>query len=187
MTNAEIIATTLDGLLDHEVNLVVYGRAALALGFDNVSEAVGRSLDLGIILRFSDTASIEADDQFWSAQQQLNHALESSGLYLTHIFQEDQVFLRPDWEAHIQPVLRPRTRWLRLFRPDAVDLILTKMMRGEDAQDMEDIQFLIASEGLTPEAMEPAFAAVRIPDVEELRQTFQRALGPVRRLLADRN
>ncbi len=186
MTNAEIIATTLDGLLDHEVSLVVYGRAALALGFEHVSDAVGRSLDLDVILRFSDAASIEGDDQFWSAQQQLNQTLESSGLYLTHIFQEDQVFLRPDWAKHIKPVLRPTTRWLRLFRPDTVDLILTKMMRGEDAQDMEDIQFLVESEDLTPEAMEPAFAAVRIPDVEELRQTFQRALGPVRRILAGR-
>jgi hypothetical protein len=186
MTNAELIATTLDGLLDHEVSLVVYGRAALALGFDHVSEAVGRSLDLDVILRFSDAASIEGDDQFWSAQQQLNQALEGSGLYLTHIFQEDQVFLRPEWAKHIKPVLRPNMRWLSLFRPDTVDLILTKMMRGEDAQDMEDIQFLVESEGLTPEAMEPAFAAVRIPDVEELRQTFQRALGPVRRILAGR-
>lgn len=52
---------------------------------------------------------------------------------------------------------------------------------------MEDIQFLVESEGLTSEAMEPAFAAVRIPDVEELRQTFQRALGPVRRILAGRS
>ena len=44
MTNPEIIATTLDALLDHDVNLIVYGRAALALGFDNVPEAAARSL-----------------------------------------------------------------------------------------------------------------------------------------------
>ena len=183
MTNAEIIATTLDALLDHEVTLIVYGRAALALGFDNVPDAVGRSLDLDVILPFSATARIEADDQFWAAQQQLNKSLESSGLYLTHIFQEDQVFLRPEWEKHIRPVLRPDTRRLKLFRPDTVDLILTKMMRGDDAQDMEDIQFLVKSEGVTLDAMEPAFASVRIPDVEELRDSFQEALLRVRRIL----
>ena len=185
MTNAEIIATTLDALLDHEVTLVIYGRAALALGFDNVPEAVGRSLDLDVILPFSEAAKIEADDQFWAAQHQLNKALENKGLYLTHIFQEDQVFLRPDWQKHIKPVLRPITHRLKLFRPDAVDLILTKMMRGDDAQDMEDIQFLVESEGLTLEAMEPAFASVRIPDVEELRETFQRALTHVRMIITD--
>lgn len=185
MTNAEIIATTLDALLDHEVTLVIYGRAALALGFDNVPEAVGRSLDLDVILPFSEAARIEADEQFWAAQHQLNKALENKGLYLTHIFQEDQVFLRPDWQKHIKPVLRPITHRLKLFRPDTVDLILTKMMRGDDAQDMEDIQFLVESEGLTLEAMEPAFASVRIPDVEELRETFQRALTHVRMIITD--
>ena len=76
MTNAEIIATTLDGLLDHEVRLIIYGRAALALGFDNVPESVGKSLDLDVILPFSEAARIEADDQFWAAQQQLNKSLE---------------------------------------------------------------------------------------------------------------
>ena len=185
MTNAEIIATTLDALLDHEVTLVIYGRAALALGFDDVPEAVGRSLDLDVILPFSEAARIEADEQFWAAQHQLNKALENKGLYLTHIFQEDQVFLRPDWQKHIKPVLRPITHRLKLFRPDAVDLILTKMMRGDDAQDMEDIQFLVESEGLTLKAMEPAFASVRIPDVEELRETFQRALTHVRMIITD--
>jgi hypothetical protein len=184
MTNAEIIATTLDGLLDHEVTLVVYGRAALALGFDDVPEAVGRSLDLDVILPFSEAARIEADDQFWDAQQRLNSVLESRGLYLTHMFQEDQVFLRPDWERHIKPVLRPRTRWLKLFRPDTVDLVLTKMMRGDDAQDMEDIQFLVQHDGLTLEDLEPAFASARIPDMEEFRGSFQTALKTVRRLLA---
>jgi hypothetical protein len=75
---------------------------------------------------------------------------------------------------------------LKLFRPDTVDLILTKMMRGEDAQDMEDIQFLVESEGLTLEAMEPSFASVRIPDVEELRESFQKALLRVQRMMAPR-
>ena len=80
-------------------------------------------------------------------------------------------------------MLRPGTHRLKLFRPDTVDLILTKMMRGDDAQDMEDIQFLVKSEGVTLDAMEPAFASVRIPDVEELRDSFQEALLRVRRIL----
>lgn len=184
MTNAEIIASTLDELLDHEVSLVVFGRASLALGFNNVPEAVGRSLDLDVILRFSEISKIESDDQFWEAQQQLNRALESSGLYMTHMFQEDQVFLRPDWEDYIQPVLRPPTRRLRLFRPCAIDLVLTKMMRGGDAQDMEDVRFLVQQGTITVDEMEQAFATVRIPDVEELHDAFEEALPRVREILA---
>jgi hypothetical protein len=184
MTNAEIIANTLDGLLDHEVSLVAYGRASIALGFNQVPEAVGRSLDMDVILRFSHAAELEADDQFWEAQAQVNAVLEKQGLYMTHLFQEDQVFLRPDWEQHIVPVLRPPMRWLKLFRPATIDLILTKMMRGDDPQDMADVDFLIRHDRITPAQMEPAFDTVRMPDIQELRDAFDRALPVVRRLLA---
>jgi hypothetical protein len=183
MSNAEIIARTLDGLLDHEVSLVAYGRASIALGFDQVPEAVGRSLDMDVILRFSNAAELEADDQFWEAQAMVNTVLEKKGLYMTHLFEEDQVFLRPEWEQHIVPVLRPPTRWLKLFRPATIDLILTKMMRGDDPQDMQDVDFLIHHDHITPEQMEPAFATVRMPDIQELRDAFSRALPVVRALL----
>ena len=180
MTNAETISTTLDGLLDHEVSLVAYGRAAIALGFDHVPEAVGRSLDIDVILRFSHESELEADDQFWDAHAEVNAVLEKQGLYITHLFQEDQVFLRPEWEQHIVPVLRPPTRWLKLFRPATIDLILTKMMRGDDPQDMADVDFLIRHDHITPGQMEPAFATVRMPDVQELHDAFDRALPVVR-------
>jgi len=183
MTNAEIIASALDGLLDHEVSLVTYGRASIALGFDDVPAAVGRSLDMDVILRFSNSAELEADDQFWEAQAQVNAILEKQGLYMTHLFQEDQVFLRPDWEKFIVPVLRPATRFLKLFRPHTIDLILTKMMRGNDPQDMQDVEFLIRRDGITREQMEPAFRDVRMPDIQELRDAFERALPVVRGLL----
>ncbi len=183
MNNAEIIACTLDGLLDHEVSLVAYGRASIALGFDRVPEAIGRSLDMDVILRFSHAAALESDDQFWEAQAGVNLVLEKQGLYMTHLFEEDQVFLRPEWEQHIVPVLRPPTRWLKLFRPATVDLILTKMMRGDDPQDMADVDFLIRHDRITLAQMEPAFATVRMPDILELREAFERALPVVRALL----
>lgn len=183
MTNAEIIASTLDGLLDHEVSLVVYGRASIALGFDDVPDDIGRSLDLDVILRFSHAAILDADDQFWEAQAKVNSALEKQGLYMTHLFTEDQVFLRPEWEQHIVPVLRPQTRWLKLYRPHTIDLILTKMMRGNDPQDMHDVDFMVRHDSITSAQMEPAFATVRMPDITELRDAFKRALPAVRRLL----
>jgi hypothetical protein len=79
--------------------------------------------------------------------------------------------------------LRPETRFLKLFRPHTIDLILTKMMRGDDPQDMEDIDFLVRHDRITRELMEPAFAKVRMPDVVELHDAFERALPLVRGIL----
>ena len=184
MTNAELIAVTLDDLLDHEVSLIVYGRAALALGFPNPPEEVANSLDIDIILPFLHIQTIANDNQFWFAQQLLNSQLNSRGLYLTHILQEGQVFLRPEWKSHVRLILSPALRRLKLFHPDAIDLVLTKMMRGEDPQDLDDIRFLISSEGLTEAVMEHAFQLARIPDSEEFRDAFNRALPHVRKMLA---
>ncbi|MDP1587155.1 MAG: hypothetical protein Q8M07_05400, partial [Prosthecobacter sp.] len=60
---------------------------------------------------------------------------------------------------------------------------LTKMMRGADEQDMQDVEILIRHDHITAAQMEPAFANVRMPDIQELRDAFERALPVVRRLL----
>ena len=50
MSNAERIILALDRHLDHDVELVVYGRAALALGFGSAPDSVKRSLDVDAII-----------------------------------------------------------------------------------------------------------------------------------------
>ena len=112
--------------------------------------------------------------------------LRPSGLYITHLFRADQVFLRRDWEKYLVPITRPPTRWLRLFRPATLDLILTKMMRGDDPQDMADVAFLIRHDHVTPAQMESALAEAVIPDLTELRDTFERAKPRVRELVGPR-
>ena len=72
--------------------------------------------------------------------------------------------------------------WLRLFRPATPDLILTKMMRGDDPQDMADIAFLIRNDRITPQQVESAIAEVVLPDLVELRDAFERAKPRVREL-----
>ena len=84
------------------------------------------------------------------------------------------------------PITRPPTRWLRLFRPATLDLILTKMMRGDDPQDMADVAFLIRHDHVTPAQMESALAEAVIPDLTELRDTFERAKPRVRELVGPR-
>jgi hypothetical protein len=128
MDNASAILKTLDGHLDHPVRLILYGRAALQLGFSEPPPEVAQSKDVDGIIPVADLETISADERFWNAQEATNSELRSRGLYITHLFRSDQVFLRRDWENHLVPITRPPLQWLRLFRPATLDLILTKMM-----------------------------------------------------------
>lgn len=183
--NPTEVLQTLDRELDHEISLVLYGRAALCLGFENAPAQFGTTQDVDAIIRFSQLPGLMKDEMFWDALERANLALEPKGLYLTHLFSEDQVFLRPDWEQHIARIRRPETKFLKLFRPHVVDLILTKMMRGNDDQDMEDVEFLARQGRITTVQIEAAFACIRIPDVPELLEAFSRALPTVRRIIKE--
>jgi hypothetical protein len=182
MDNASLILETLDQRLNHEVRLVLYGRAALQLGFTLTPSDVAQSKDVDAIIPLGDLERLTADETFWDAQEATNAKLRPLGLYITHLFRADQVFLRPDWDQFLVPISRPTLRWLRLFRPATLDLILTKMMRGDDAQDMADVAFLIGHDQITPEQIETAFSQAVIPDLAELRDAFNRAKPNVREL-----
>ena len=134
------------------------------------------------IIPLADLDQLTADEAFWEAQEKTNDELRPKGLYVTHLFRADQVFLRRDWERHLVPVTHPPTRWLRLLRPATPDLILTKMMRGDDPQDMADIAFLIRHDRITPAQVESAIAEAVLPDLVELRDAFERAKPLVREL-----
>lgn len=123
-----------------------------------------------------------SDGNFWDAQEATNAQLKEHGLYITHLFEAELVFLRPDWESHLVPVTRPPVRWLQLFRPATPDLILAKMMRGDDPQDMADVEFTIRHDRIMPAQLEEAFRVVVIPDLVEHRDAFAKALPRVREL-----
>ncbi len=161
--------------LTREASLIIYGRASIALGFVNPPEATLHSLDVDALLPVSHESSFQEVPEFWDAQAELNHRLDPEGLYMTHIFPADMVFLRHQWESEIVPVLRPPLRLLRLFRPATLDLILTKMMRGNDEQDMQDVNFMIRHDRIALPQIEGAFGEVVIPDNQELRDAFDRA------------
>ncbi len=175
MTHPELIVTTLDRHLDHDVSLVLYGRSSINLGFSDPPPMTAGTMDLDSILRLSTWPTLQADDNFWDALEKTNRELSAQGLYIAHLFDEVQVFLRSDWEAQIVPITRPPLRFLRLFRPATLDLILTKMMRGDDAQDLEDIAFLIRHDGVTRSQLEETFQRARLPEVVELHDAFAKA------------
>jgi hypothetical protein len=183
VTNVERILSVLDDRLDHPVRLVLYGRAAISLGFGSPPPAALLTKDVDAIVPLSWLAAFQADEGFWDAQELTNRQLEPLGLYITHLFRADQVFLRRDWEQHLVPVTRPPTRWLQLFRPATLDLILTKMMRGDDPQDMADVDFLIRHDRVTPAQLEDTFATAVLPDLAELREAYALAQPRVRELV----
>jgi hypothetical protein len=182
MDNASLILLTLDSYLKAPARLILYGRAALQLGFDEPPPDSASSKDVDAIIPLGDLDQFAADESFWEAQEATNRDLRPKGLYITHLFRADQVFLRPDWEQHLVAVVRPATQWLRLWRPATLDLILTKMMRGDDPQDMADVDFLIRHDRVSPEQIQSALAEVIIPDLIELREAFQKAKPRVREL-----
>lgn len=184
MDNASLILQSLDQRLHHAVRLVLYGRAALQLGFAEPPTDVGESKDVDAIIPLTDLEILQGDESFWDAQEATNRELRPKGLYITHLFRADQVFLRPQWEQQLVPIRRPVTRWLRLFRPATLDLILTKMMRGDDAQDLADIDFMIRHDRITPELLEEALRDAVIPDLQELREAFDLAKPKVRQLVS---
>lgn len=176
MSHAARILHALDRRLDHDIRLVLYGRAALQLAFRDAPAETAFSRDVDAIIPLGDHALLSHDERFWDALEATNVELQSEGLYLTHLFRADQVFLRPQWEAHLMPVAQPVTRFLKLFRPATLDLILTKMMRGSDAQDMADAQFLIQHDRISVAQLEQAIAEVQGPDIPELWATFEVAV-----------
>jgi hypothetical protein len=185
MDNASIILSAFDRHLDHEARLIVYGRAAIQLGYDAPPPEVARSLDVDGLIPQEQVEALVADEGFWNAQQATNEELRPLGLYITHLFQSNQVFLRDDWLENLVPITRPPLRFLRLFRPATLDLILTKMMRGDDAQDMDDVAFLIRHDAVTRAHLEETFRRARLPDVIELHDAFAKAKPRVLALAAD--
>jgi len=170
------ILSALDSHLTRPTRIVVYGRSALTLGYPG-GERFGLTMDVDGILPEAEMTAIESDDQFWVALDKTNRELEPSGLYITHLFPDSQVILRPGWLEHIVQI-PCGLRSLAVYRPHVVDLILSKMMR-EDPQDLDDVRFLLNQESVSRADLAAAFAEARIPDLEEIRTAFTRLKGRV--------
>jgi len=171
MNNPQQILSSLDRHLHAEVSLILYGRAALVLGYENALPEFGATMDVDAILPNVEMAQIEKNDDFWDAIEATNKELEPTGMYVTHLFADDQVILSPEWLKNIEPIRYP-LRYLQLYRPSTYDLILTKMMRV-DPQDRADILFLLGQEGVQKNVLENKFPQANIPDIPEIHEAFE--------------
>lgn len=173
--NPERLLVALDQRLDHEVRLILYGRSAVWLGFDNPPVEAASTQDVDSIIPNDQVRALADDVQFWDARDAVNEHFKSQGLYITHLFPESEVFLRRDWISHIIPITRLNLCHLRLFRPATVDLVLTKMIRGDDKQDMADVGFMIRHDHVTEAELLEAFSQMKPIELVELREAFAKA------------
>lgn len=171
MNNPLRILQTLDGQLTAATELTVFGRAALALGYAGVPAAVAATSDVDAILPLAWLEAEEANLDFWEAQQRTNRQLAPEGLYFTHLFRESELILTPDWLNHRVHIPVDFVR-ITLYRPATLDLILTKMARG-DENDLADIGFLLRQEAITTVQLREAFQRARVPDVPEIQALFR--------------
>jgi hypothetical protein len=102
MDNPSLILQTLDKHLDHEVRLVIYGRAALWLGFDGSPSEAARTQDVDVIISTVQEKELEADGRFWDVVEASNAELAARGLYITHLFSEREL---RDAFARARPVV----------------------------------------------------------------------------------
>jgi hypothetical protein len=173
--NPSLILQTLDARLDHDVELTLIGKSALWLGFDDVPTSYGVTQDVDTVVPEQQSEQMNEDLAFWDALTAANAELQHLGIYLTHIFEEWQIILRLEWLAHRVPLQRPALRHLRLFRPATVDLILSKMMRGDDPQHMDEIRWMITHENISRQQLEEAFITAHVPDDLEIAEAFATA------------
>jgi hypothetical protein len=173
MNNPLRILQTLDRHLTAPAELTLFGRAALVLGYAGSPAALAATHDVDAILPLSWLAAADENVDFWQAQQRANAELEPAGLYLTHLFRETEVILTPDWLAH-RVRLPLQLAHLSVFRPATVDLILTKMARG-DENDLADIRFLLRQEPISADELRAAFQCARVPGVPEIEELFRAA------------
>src|SRR5439155_13323669 len=91
------ILQTLDHHLTRPAEITLFGRAALALGYEDSPPEFAGSHDVDAILPLPWLAAEDENMDFWQAQVKTNAELQQEGLYITHLFRELEIILTPDW------------------------------------------------------------------------------------------
>jgi hypothetical protein len=180
MSNPLRILRLLDHHLTVQSEITLFGRAALALGYADAPVHFHNTHDVDGILPVPWLEAADENQDFWLAVQRTNAELEPDGLYVTHLFREVDVILQADWYSR-RVSLNLDLAKLMIFRPATIDLIVTKMARG-DEEDLQDIAFLLKQEPIGVHELKSAFGRARIPDVPEIEELFRKAKPKVLQL-----
>lgn len=180
MNNAEQILRSLDAKLETNVELTLFGRAALQLGFEHPLADYALSQDVDAVLWIGQAEELNSSTNFWPAVEHVNAELIDSGLYISHFFVEDQIILRPEWRAHRKSITGNYSK-LILYRLADEDLFLSKLMR-DDPVDRQDALFILRHAGFDRDRITGIMNSARIPDVAEIQEQFRTAC---RKILAE--
>ncbi len=172
MSNAVKLLRALDARLTRPVELTLYGRAALQLGFENPPAEYAASRDVDIVLWMGQAEALASGGNFWQAVDAVNRQFANEELYITHLFEESQVVLQPDWRENRRPLPGDWPQ-LRLYRLGDLDLFLSKLMR-DDPLDLADARFIVERARLSPDQISRAIQSANVPDIPEIRENFQR-------------
>jgi lysyl-tRNA synthetase class 2 len=170
VNNAERILSALDTELNKSVELTLYGRAAFVLGYKDAPEEFARSRDIDAILWIGQADELSRTTNFWEAVEAVNREFRDQELYISHLFEEDQVIVTSKWRDQR---VRINQTWnkLEVYRLGDVDLFLSKLMRN-DPQDIADAQFVADRAGWSQKIIARIIGSARVPDIPEIREQF---------------
>lgn len=153
-----LILQTLDRHMTGPGVIRLFGGAAFILGFGRRRTTE----DADLLLDDRECQALIDDSGFAEAVEATNLELEPQGLYLAHVFGPEQQVLAPGWrERCFRLELTGLTR-LQVLSLSAVDLALTKLGRGDDA-DFEDVIFLLETGAVQGDDFRDAIARAVVP------------------------
>ena len=171
MNNVYQILNMLNEKLDSKIELTLYGRAALQLGFDDSIEEHALTKDVDAVFQIGQAEMLLAQTNFWEAIEAVNQALSDQELYISHFFTEDQIVRTKNWLGNR---IRIKRNWknLLLYRLGDIDLLLSKLMR-DDPIDRKDAIFIVKSANLKREQIITALQEAFVPDVPDIREQLE--------------
>jgi hypothetical protein len=159
--SAELILSTLDRHLQGPASLRLMGGAALILGY-GISRATE---DADLLADQGELRALVERADFGAALEATNRELEPTGLYLSHVWGPEQQILTPRWRESCRRLPPdPGWRWLEVEVLGPLDIVVGKLARA-DAEDLEDIRFLIDRESLAPSQVLQAIAEAVVPAI----------------------
>lgn len=173
MNNVMKILNLLDKKVDSDIELTLYGRAALLLGFEYSPEEFALTRDVDAIFWIGQAEMLLDTTNFWQAVEEVNLELADQDLYISHFFVENQVILGRNWPDHREKI-DGEWKKLTLYRLGNTDLLLSKLMR-DDPIDIEDAIFIYKNARLNEKMVRSAIRDAIIPDIPEIKEQFESA------------
>ncbi len=171
MNNVTLILNMLDEKLNSEVELTLYGRAALQLGFEKPLEEHALTKDVDAVFQIDQAEMLLAQTNFWEVIEEINQTLSDQELYISHFFTEDQIVRTNNW---LKNRIRIKGNWknLLLYRLGNMDLLLSKLMR-DDPIDLKDALYIVRSTDLKKDQITNALQEAFVPDVPDIKEQLE--------------